>query len=337
MKQIKRTNLTFLCSVIFGVVEMCLVALLSINNIKLEIITSLILSQATIVIPGLVFLLAGKESIDKQIPLRSIRFSSICLLIVFTQLCLPLVTAVNVFTQLFAKNAAAELSSEIIDIPIITSVLVIGFIGPLCEELFFRGVIFNSLKRFSGRMFFSAIVSAIFFGLLHMNANQCAYAFLLGFVFAVIDAVLDSVWPSVVCHVTINTQNVLLAYIVEKSIKTVSGKNNIAEASAAIDKTMIVMVTLIFLAIALFTTVLAALLFIVICNNEDKYDNLVSMFKKRRIEGADETEGTDVIAEENETRKSIPLTTSGYIAIVICVYIMFLIEPTIKIIKIFIK
>lgn len=333
MKQIKRTNLTFLCSVILGVVEMCLVALLSVNNVKLEIITSLILSQATIVIPGLVFLLISKESIEKQIPLRTIRFTSICLLIVFTQLCLPLVTAVNLLTQLFAKNAAAELSTEIMDIPILTSVLVIGFIGPLCEELFFRGVIFNSLKRFSGRVFLSAIVSAVFFGLLHMNANQCAYAFLLGIIFAVIDAVLDSVWPSVVCHVTINTQNVFLAYIVEKSIKSVSDTKSLAKASTSIDKTMLIMMALLFLGIALFTTVLAALLFVGICNNEDKYDNLVSIFKKKKIEDSDE----NVIAEENETPKIFPLTASGYIAIVICVYIMFLIEPTVKIIKMFIK
>lgn len=321
MKQIKRTNLTFLCSVILGVVEMCLVALLSLNNVRLGIITSLILSQATIVIPGLVFLLVGKESIGSQISFKKLKITSVLMLIVFVQLCMPLVSAVNIFTQLFEKNAAAELSSEIIDISMLLSIFVIGFLGPFCEELFFRGVIFGSLKRSSGRIFASVAVSAAFFGIMHMNVNQCAYAFLLGSIFAFINASLDSIWPSVICHVTINTQNVILSYILENATNAFT-EDNASVTSSLTSGTMLIIMAGIMLAISLFTTILAALLFVGICNNEGKYENMMSLFRK--------PEG--MVA----TKKPV-LTVSGYIAISICIYIMFLIKPTIMIIKMFVK
>ncbi len=337
MKQIKRINLTFLCSVILGIIEMCLVSVLALNNIHLGIVPSLILSQATIVIPGLVFLIIGRESLGEQIPFRKIKYTSVLMVILFIELCMPLVTVVNLFSQLFASNAAAELSSELVDVPLALNLFIVGFFGPFCEEMFFRGVIFNGLKRNSNRVILPCIISALFFGIMHMNINQCAYAILLGIVFAFINAALDSIWPSIICHITINTQNVYLAYSVEKLAKVAINDNkSIAEAANSISKSSLLISGIFILVLSVFTTVFAVLLFVGICNNEGKYENMMRILGelKRRNSSKDrDIEGNPDI-EKSEAKHKLPiLTVSGYIAIVICVYIMLLIEPTVKLVK----
>lgn len=58
-----------------------------------------------------------------------------------------------------------------------------GFITPIVEELLFRGIIYNYLKRFT-TLKMAVILSAIFFGVYHMNLVQGTYAFLMGMLLA---------------------------------------------------------------------------------------------------------------------------------------------------------
>lgn len=53
-----------------------------------------------------------------------------------------------------------------------------GFISPLAEELMFRGVLFNFLRRL-GNTRVALVASAVIFGVYHMNAVQGVYGFLM--------------------------------------------------------------------------------------------------------------------------------------------------------------
>ena len=56
---------------------------------------------------------------------------------------------------------------------------VLGLIVPITEELIFRGVVYERMKRcFSMKM--AAFLSGLFFGVYHGNVSQGIYAFLLG-------------------------------------------------------------------------------------------------------------------------------------------------------------
>ena len=58
------------------------------------------------------------------------------------------------------------------------------FIGPLAEEILFRGVIFYRLRKVT-YLWVAALISAIFFALFHGNLMQGLYALVMGFVICI--------------------------------------------------------------------------------------------------------------------------------------------------------
>lgn len=95
-------------------------------------------------------------------------------------------------------------------------VQVLGFlsfvlIGPLNEELFNRGVVFNYLKKhYSVRT--SIIYSSIVFMFLHFHPGLYLSSFILGVVLTVVYARWKNIWYSVVLHMLINLHPFILTY-----------------------------------------------------------------------------------------------------------------------------
>lgn len=81
-------------------------------------------------------------------------------------------------------------------------------LGPLLEELLYRGVILQGMKKYNER--FAIILSALIFGLMHQNYQQFILAFLLGLVLAAVDLRSGSIVPSIVMHIIVNTSGVLM-------------------------------------------------------------------------------------------------------------------------------
>ena len=77
------------------------------------------------------------------------------------------------------------------------------FIAPVTEELFFRGALMKIFSKSNQR--FGIVASAVFFGLAHGNLPQFMLAFLIGVFMGHIDMKHNSIIPSVVVHIFINT------------------------------------------------------------------------------------------------------------------------------------
>lgn len=91
------------------------------------------------------------------------------------------------------------------------ALFVMALVGPLSEEICFRYGITGTLVRQMPRMRNIAIVvSALIFGLIHLNPAQILNATILGLFFAWLYAKTRSIWPSVVCHVANNAIAVVL-------------------------------------------------------------------------------------------------------------------------------
>jgi hypothetical protein len=76
-------------------------------------------------------------------------------------------------------------------------------IAPVTEEIFFRGAIMKIFSKSSQR--FGIFASAVFFGLAHGNIPQFMLAFLIGIFLGHIDMKHNSIVPSVIVHIFINT------------------------------------------------------------------------------------------------------------------------------------
>lgn len=76
-------------------------------------------------------------------------------------------------------------------------------IGPIFEEVLFRGVILRTLNRYN--RYFAIIASALIFGLFHLYLEQGAHAFVLGLVLAYVSLKTDSLMTCILLHIFHNT------------------------------------------------------------------------------------------------------------------------------------
>lgn len=86
--------------------------------------------------------------------------------------------------------------------------LYICLLGPILEELIFRGVLLDGLKKYGNA--FGIIMSAVMFGLFHQRMAQCFSAITFGLVLGFIAVKTESIMPTVIIHILNNTLSSLL-------------------------------------------------------------------------------------------------------------------------------
>ncbi|HSO27479.1 MAG TPA: CPBP family intramembrane glutamic endopeptidase, partial [Anaerolineales bacterium] len=86
-----------------------------------------------------------------------------------------------------------------------------GLVVPLAEELFFRGLLYTWLR---GRWGFApaAAVSALIFGVVHLEPSVAGTAFILGLILAWLYERSGSLWTAVLVHAMNNSIQILLLY-----------------------------------------------------------------------------------------------------------------------------
>ena len=86
-----------------------------------------------------------------------------------------------------------------------------GIVAPVCEELIFRGVVFNRFKRLLNPKA-AMLISAVLFGFYHMNPVQEVYAFLIGCLIAYAYLYFGNFAITVIIHGGINILVYCLTY-----------------------------------------------------------------------------------------------------------------------------
>lgn len=83
-------------------------------------------------------------------------------------------------------------------------------LGPLFEELLFRGLILRTLDQYHRG--FAILISSLLFGMLHMNLQQGIVTFAIGCVLAYVSLKYDSLWLPIGMHMINNLVAVLVTY-----------------------------------------------------------------------------------------------------------------------------
>lgn len=87
--------------------------------------------------------------------------------------------------------------------------LYVGLLGPVVEEIIYRGIVLGQLKRF-GEME-AVIFSALAFGLMHGNISQTLYATAIGLIFGFVAVRSGGIRYSCILHVMVNSYSLLLS------------------------------------------------------------------------------------------------------------------------------
>lgn len=303
----KKINFLFLSVLLLHLAASILLSMLLLRSFSINLPVQMVVSELTILIPGFLFLLINNCDLTEWLPFHKLKWSSVGLTVLFTYLIMPLISFINVFSQLFDSNTVLGISDEIISMPAILMIFIMGIFGPLCEELVFRGIIFSGYKK-TGRMMGAVVLSSLLFGLMHMNFNQFCYATFLGFVFAMLLEATGSLWSPVLAHVIVNTHNVVMLFGVQKLYSAMGiDMEEIYEQGLTLDSKLFALGM--FLILSVIFTILAAMVFIAICKNEGKGEHVLTIFTKRPQE------------------KTRLVTVSGWMGIAICIFMMFGLAP----------
>ena len=268
----KKVNRIFLAVVLLNITTIVLLSVLY-PIFQLGMIPNLILSQLIVFLPAAFGVLLAKENLIQFAGFHKIEVSSVFMTILFTWLCMPLVTLINAISMLFVDNAVASMTSDLAGSPLMATFLVMSILGPLNEELVCRGIFYQGYKR-SGTMMQAMLLSALLFALLHMNFNQAAYAFAIGIIAVLLVEATGSLWSSVILHVTINMQPVLLMYMEDGA--------DIQEAQELLTTDMLLLVISVYLVIAVVTTALEGCVLAWIAKNEKREENHRAVWKTRK-------------------------------------------------------
>lgn len=86
-------------------------------------------------------------------------------------------------------------------------------LGPVLEELLYRGVLLQSMRRYNER--FAIFLSAAIFGLMHQNYQQFVLGFLIGIPLAVVTIKYNSIIPAICTHIVMNTLTMLTSCLLQ--------------------------------------------------------------------------------------------------------------------------
>ena len=234
----------------------------------------MILSQALIILPTLIYIINRKKHIKKIIRFNKMNVVTLIALTFFTYAMLPVMSFINMVSMMFVKNKISSTVTEIVGKEsLLFGIIVVAVLPAFVEETLFRGVLYNTHRKVSIKK--ALILNGLLFGLLHGNFNQFAYAFFMGIVFSLVVEATDTVISTIWCHFLINGNSILSAFL-SKNVKNVE----IADSNVITINTLIPWACM-----ALFALSIAILILIFIAKYNNRYDYLkkhLSFSKKNK-------------------------------------------------------
>lgn len=84
----------------------------------------------------------------------------------------------------------------------------VSVFAPIVEELLFRGFLYNCMKKITGKIWISSIITSILFGVYHGNILQAIYAGMLSFIMIWFYEQSQSLVASIIFHGAVNTSSI---------------------------------------------------------------------------------------------------------------------------------
>lgn len=288
----KSVNRIFLITVVIYIGVSLILGRLPLLRLPVSVI--LILSEALILMPSLIYLKVKGISVGTLIPFRKMKFSVWVLVVVCTYLMYPLLVVMNALTLFFVKSGTVEMMNAATQGNFLVAALLMAVLPAFAEEFVFRGVIFGTYKR--SKMLPAALLSGFLFGCMHLNLNQFLYAFVLGVYMAFLVEATGSILSAMLAHFTVNFTSVVMSYALSAlnsaagDLMEQAGANLPTEAGgflSSMDEASLLMMALSLLfwaVISLGTTAGAVGVYIAISKISGRWEYVKGMFRRKTQE-----------------------------------------------------
>jgi hypothetical protein len=182
---------------------------------KYSTLASILITQGYLLLSAVIYLLVTKTKFTRDLHFQKYRVSTFFLSIVLLITASPMASWLNVLSQFFASNSTSTAIFQVTEtVPMWLGILIIGCLPGLVEETLYRGIIFSAFRQRS--VLTGIVVSALSFGLMHMNFNQILYAIYLGVIFALVVEATGSLASTMILHALFNGMNTIYIYVLPK-------------------------------------------------------------------------------------------------------------------------
>lgn len=213
---------------------------------------------------------AKKVSLKERLGYNKVKWSTLAYILFFTWLSMPLTTVINAISMLFVENTITSMSGTILSVPFPAMLFMMAVMPACIEELIFRGIAYGGYRK-DGTKFMSVMLSALMFGLMHMNLNQALYAFVLGILLALLYEATGSLFAPMLFHFIYNAQSVCIMFLADAIDPGVYQD----AAVMATEQNDMFMIIAVYLVIAAITTPLAICMLYKIAKNENRREELL--------------------------------------------------------------
>lgn len=168
----------------------------------------------------------NKKNREKEIGDRRTLIYGICVVLLAGALALFLNV---IFSRIGVTSSSEEFSNTAakqMSFPLSLGLLVYGIATPITEEIVYRGLVYNRLRRFYGFPI-AAVTAPLLFGIAHGNLVQLLYGFIMGVVICLIYERLGSFSYVCLFHIVANST----VYII---MKNAAMKNAVASVPGVI-------------------------------------------------------------------------------------------------------
>ncbi len=191
-----------------------LISKLDLNELTAPVMLAYLI--ISFIIAAIIFLAVLKKKPEN--PAKILSFKSVVAIFILGISCEMLSTPLLSFIfTVFPKMAAdyEKLMNMIgLDDISITVMLFVVILGPIVEEMAFRGFTLILFKKSFKKFWIANLCQALLFGVFHGNVPQGIYAFIFGLVLGYLAEKYHSVFASILCHITFNFMGSVIATLV---------------------------------------------------------------------------------------------------------------------------
>lgn len=212
MKKVLKANIYFLSILIIEILGpyalRSIYIALGVSDIRLILLFNHLI---LFLIPAIIYLLVSKSSIKETLKLNKLHWQDILLIILLAFMVQPVMTFLSLISTFFFNNEVGSFIYEIISTPYILLLGLVALLPSITEEITVRGIVLSGYEN--KNKYVAAAITGLFFGIFHLDGQQFLYATVLGFIFALVVRITNSIYSSMIMHFIINGTSVTLAKI----------------------------------------------------------------------------------------------------------------------------
>ena len=159
-------------------------------------------------VPFLFYLLFTRQKFRHVLLLTPLGPKNTLIVLLISIVIIPMVHLITYLLALVFHPMVFDAMITIAAAPLWASLLVIGVFPSLFEEFFIRGAIYKEYEEVSIRK--RAVMTGLFFGIMHFNFHQSFYAFLFGILYAYLLYYTRSIFAPMLMHFVNNSLSVLM-------------------------------------------------------------------------------------------------------------------------------